>query len=65
VYNDLGISHDADEFLEPRESEQTLYDAIATEDPLWFNMIQFDNSLFCLTGHRTPHPEETPLLHMD
>jgi glycosyltransferase involved in cell wall biosynthesis len=43
------LLNDADEFLEPREPGQTLYDAIAMEDRLGFNILQFDNFKFCLT----------------
>jgi glycosyltransferase involved in cell wall biosynthesis len=43
------VYNDADEFLEPREPGQTLYEAIAREDQLGFNVIQFDNFDFCLT----------------
>ncbi len=43
------LANDADEFLEPREPGQTLYDAIAREDQLGYNVIQFDNFEFHLT----------------
>jgi glycosyltransferase involved in cell wall biosynthesis len=43
------VCNDADEFLEPRELDQTLCDVIAAEDRLGYNIVQFDHFLFLLT----------------
>ena len=44
------VYNDADEFLEPRQPGQTLYEAIVTEDRLGFNIIRFDHFLFLSDG---------------
>ena len=48
-FPDWILKNDADEFLESREQGRTLFDAIAAEDQLGFNITQFDNFEFCLT----------------
>ncbi len=49
-YNpDWILCNDADEFLEPPDTSETLHDAIIKEDRSHFNIIQFDHFDFHLT----------------
>jgi hypothetical protein len=49
-YSPCWILHnDADEFLEPPDAEETLYEGICREDRCGFNVVQFDRFEFCLT----------------
>ena len=54
---DWVVYNDADEFLEPREPGRTLYEAIARENQLGFNIIQFDQFRFLSNRKRLPEQQ--------